>query len=150
LVVQAEFGEAPPTHEHDPLGGSRGITGSALDLIRGFTGERLPGRWRHWVADLEATGRITLPLGARLVADERVPIRAVSRGIMLVLRSGGVGAPVRVDGRGRMALPAWLRRMSEPTGSVLVAARHPEPSVVVLAPTGVLDSLIDEVVGEAS
>jgi hypothetical protein len=40
--------------------------------------------------------------------------------------------------------------MSEPTGSVLVAARHPEPSVVVLAPTGVLDSLIDEVVGEAS
>jgi hypothetical protein len=147
-VVQAGFGEPPPTHEHDPLGGSRGATGSALDLIRCFTGERLPGRWRHWVTGLEATGRITLPPGARLVADERVPIRAVSRGPMLVLRAGGVGVPVRVDGRGRLALPAWLRRMCEPTGSVLVAARHPESSVVVVASTGVLDSFVDDVVGK--
>ena len=69
---------------------------------------------------------------------------------MLVLRAGGVGVPVRMDRRGRRALPAWLRRMTEPTGSVLVAARHPEPSVVVLAPTGVLDAYVDAVVGEVS
>jgi hypothetical protein len=38
--------------------------------------------------------------------------------------------------------------MCEPTGSVLVAARHPESSVVVVASTGVLDSFVDDVVGK--
>jgi hypothetical protein len=147
-VVQAGFGEPPPTHEDDPLGGSRGPTGPALDLIRGFAHERVPGRWRHWVAGVEAAGRITLPPGARLVADERVPVRAVNRAPVLVLRAGGVGVPLPVDGRGRLALPAWLRRSSEPTGAVLVAARHPEPLIVVVAPTGVLDSFVDDVAGE--
>jgi len=147
-VVQAGFDEPPPTPETDPRIGYPGATGSALDLIRGFTGEDLPGRWRHWVAGLEATGRVTLPPRARPVADAEEPVRAVSRGLMLVLRPGGVGAPVRLDQRGRLALPHWLRRLCEPTGSVLVAVRHPDASVVVVAPTGLLDSLIDDVVGE--
>jgi hypothetical protein len=57
---------------------------------------------------MESTGRITLPPRARLVADERVPIRAVTRGPVLVLRAGGVGAPLLLDGRGRLALPAFV------------------------------------------
>jgi hypothetical protein len=120
-----------------------------LELVRSFGAELLPGRWQHEVVDLEVMGRVRLPAGTALLAESAEPVRAVSRGFGMVLRRGGVGAPVRVDGRRRLGpLPAWFRRLCEPAGSVLVAVRRPDTSVVVMAPTGALDALVDQVVGE--
>jgi bifunctional DNA-binding transcriptional regulator/antitoxin component of YhaV-PrlF toxin-antitoxin module len=65
----------------------------------------------------------------------------------LVLRPGGEGSVVRVDGRGRFALPAWLRQAAGP--SVLVAARgRGEGLVVLVAPSVVIDGVADGLVGE--
>jgi hypothetical protein len=74
---------------------------------------------------------------------------AVSRGDALVLRDG-VGAPARMDGRGRLTLPAWLRTACDTGGSVLVAAHRPDAGVVVVSPVRVLDALVGGLVGEVS
>ncbi len=65
-----------------------------------------------------------------------------------MLHGGEIGAEIQMDSRGRIVLPAWLRRLSEASGSVLVAAPSPGVSVVVVLPTCALDELVNAVVGE--
>ena len=45
-------------------------------------------------------------------------------------------------------LPMWLRRLVETSRSVLVAARWPDVSCLVVTPTNALDGLIDVAAGE--
>jgi hypothetical protein len=55
-----------------------------------------------------------------------------------VLRADGAGAPMVVDGRGRLSLPAWLRRR---TGGFLVVGTDHATAMLVIAPVAVLDGL---------
>jgi DNA-binding transcriptional regulator/RsmH inhibitor MraZ len=87
-------------------------------------------------------------MDARRALDSRTSVQAVSRDLILVLRQGGVGARVTIDRRGRLILPAWLRRAVDASGSVLVAARAADSLAVVVAPTVVLDDLVDHVARE--
>ena len=49
-----------------------------------------------------------------------------------------------VDRRGRVLLPAWLRRTAAAEPVVgFVAARRPDASLVVVTPAGDLDELAD-------
>ena len=105
-------------------------------------------RWRHWVVGVDSIGRITLPAEARPVGDPPSACRAVSRDRALVLRREGFGTPRQLDGRGRLTLPAWLRRLVGPAGAVLVAASVPEASIVVVTPAAVLDAVVDGLAGE--
>jgi hypothetical protein len=86
-----------------------------------------------------------MPTGARERIGGRAGalVPAICRGRTLVLRPGGPGAPIAVDGRGRFALPAWLRRAAVPDGSVLLAASRAGSPVVLVAPTACVDALAD-------
>jgi bifunctional DNA-binding transcriptional regulator/antitoxin component of YhaV-PrlF toxin-antitoxin module len=97
---------------------------------------------------VEVVGRITLPDGARQVLGVDTVVRVVCRDLMLVLRRDGVGASVRIDRRGRLSIPAWLRQATQSSGSVLVAARSEATPTVVVAATGILDDLMDHVAAE--
>jgi bifunctional DNA-binding transcriptional regulator/antitoxin component of YhaV-PrlF toxin-antitoxin module len=114
-----------------------------LDTLRRAGEGPEPARWRHWVVEVERTGRVTLPSAARRIADGLTSVRALSGDDALVLRRDGLGAATTLDGRGRLLLPVWLRRVAAPAGSVLVAARRPDAPVVVIAPVGALDALVD-------
>jgi bifunctional DNA-binding transcriptional regulator/antitoxin component of YhaV-PrlF toxin-antitoxin module len=120
----------------------------ALDALHRVGRRPAPARWRHWVVEVQRSGRVTLPPAARRIADGLPAVRAVSRDDALVLRRDGLGAAITLDGRGRLILPVWLRRLAAPAGSVLVAARRPDASVVVIAPVGSLDALVEGVCGE--
>ena len=54
-----------------------------------------------------------------------------------------------MDRRGRLVVPAWLRRLSEPWRSVLLAANFPDMSLIVLTPSTTLDGLLDALITEA-
>jgi hypothetical protein len=125
---------------------------AALALLRD-AGQGPPpgGQWSWAVVAVEATGRVRVSPAARQALGAGpggVTVRCVSRGAVLVVRSGGGGAPMVVDGRGRLSLPVWWRRVCVPTGAVAVATRAGECPLVVLAPTGVLDGLAEVLVGE--
>lgn len=66
----------------------------------------------------------------------------------MVLRREGLGAATPVDPRGRVLLPAWLRREVTAAGAVFVAARRPDASTVVVTPVAGLDDVADALVGE--
>lgn len=122
----------------------------ALPVLRNTPVELPAVRWRHWIVGVDCRGRITLPTDARLMLDEPMGLRAVSRELALLLRSDSVvGAEVRLDGRGRLMLPAWLRRLTDSSRAVLVAARWPDVSLVVISPVSALDALADTAAGEA-
>ena len=73
-------------------------------------------------------------------------MRAESSGPVLALRADGIGRAVRLDRRGRLYLPGWLRQVAG--AAVVVSARQPEPTTVVVAPCGVLDGLVEALAGE--
>lgn len=75
---------------------------------------------------------------------------AASRGQALLLRWNEAGEAIHVDRRGRLVLPTRLRRLADPCGSVIVAARRPESSCIVVAPTNVLDGVVDDAAGEVA
>jgi bifunctional DNA-binding transcriptional regulator/antitoxin component of YhaV-PrlF toxin-antitoxin module len=116
---------------------------AALSMLRELDGERRVSQWRYWIVRVEAIGRITLPARARRAFDVGTSVQAVSRDLILVLRHGGGGACLPIDRRGRLVLPAWLRPAVDASESVLVAARAADPPTVVVAPTAVLDDLVD-------
>jgi len=105
-------------------------------------------RWRYAVVGCDEAGRIRLPAEIRPPLTGR--IRGLSRGPALVLRPEGVGAELRVDRRGRLALPLWLRCLGSSSETVLVAWPVAAADRVVVAPTNVLDPLVEALAGEIS
>jgi hypothetical protein len=92
---------------------------AALTLLRDTAGRPppRPARWSWAVMTLDSKGRVGLPPVARRAlgaATGGVAVRAAARGAVLVLRAdddgNGTGAPLVVDGRGRVPLPVWWRR----------------------------------------
>lgn len=120
----------------------------AIAGLRSMEATQSPARWRHWMVGVDDLGRVTLPAAVRDSVPGTEAVRAVSRGRSMLLRFGGHGAPIHVDCRGRLVIPAWLRRLSEPWRSMLLAANCPDTSLIVLAPTTTLDSLLDALVVE--
>lgn len=117
--------------------------------LRSMEAAQSPTRWRHWIVGVDDLGRVTLPAAVRDAVPGAEGVRAISSGSSLLLRRGDHGAPIHVDCRGRLVVPAWLRRLSEPWRSVLLAADCPDMSLMVLAPTTMLDGLLDTLVTEA-
>jgi hypothetical protein len=139
----------PPTQRSNGSGQTaRAKPRLAVPVLRSLPSEQPVCRWRHWIVGVDDVGRVVLPLDARQVTDGAADVRAMSRDAALVLRDRGPGAEVRLDRRGRLVLPTWLRTLAESTRSVLVAAQWPEASVVVVSPTGSLDALADALAGE--
>ncbi|HET6953412.1 MAG TPA: hypothetical protein VFI47_23745 [Acidimicrobiales bacterium] len=131
---------------HDPR--TRTALSHLADL--GHTPE--PPRWHWGIARLDPIGRIVLPGQAHaalgLTVEQPCLVQGVCYRVALVLRTCGGGAAVTVDGRGRLRLPAWLRRSGAASRSLPVGARCDAPLVVV-APTTVLDGLGDVLAGES-
>jgi DNA-binding transcriptional regulator/RsmH inhibitor MraZ len=125
-------------------------TSTALRQLTDLSLDPDPSEWAWAVVRLDPKGRLALPLGARIALGphgmERIEVRGVCHRVALVLSPDGAGAAMTIDGRGRLCVPVWLRRGS--TSSVLVGANH-ATSLVVVAPTAVLDGLGDVLVGES-
>lgn len=101
--------------------------------------------WRWSGAEPEASGRLTLPPAARraLIGDaaEAREVAGTVRGDTLVLRPDLVGGrAITVDGRGRVYLPAWLRR----NPGFLVGTHHGAGEIaVVVVPAVLFDAIGD-------
>jgi bifunctional DNA-binding transcriptional regulator/antitoxin component of YhaV-PrlF toxin-antitoxin module len=104
-----------------------------------------PPRWWHWIAGLDGTGRLTLPVEARRLAGDLGLVRVSSHADAVVLRREGIGAAMPVDRRGRVLLPDWFRRRVD-AGPVFVAACRLDASVVVVTPACCLDVIADALV----
>jgi hypothetical protein len=66
-----------------------------------------------------------------------------------VLRGGGGGRAVALDGRGRIVVPRWLRAAAEPDEALLVGTGTAKDGpVVLLAPVRLLGGFADALVGE--
>jgi len=104
-----------------------------------------PSPWRWSGAQPEHSGRLTLPPTARRVligdADGAFEVAGVVRGDTLVLRANPpVGREMTVDARGRLYLPAWLRRHA----NFLVGTHHDaEGAAVVVVPSTLFDAIGD-------
>ena len=107
-------------------------------------------RWSFAIVALQRAGRVTLPPAARAALGGCGSPRMAVRGEVVLVRGGGAGRRVTVDGRGRVVVPCWLRDAAEPSGSILVAARSGGDAgpLVVLAPSRLLAGVADELVGE--
>jgi hypothetical protein len=152
-VVQGSFaaGHESPALSHELSVPETPPGSPALGQLRSLSiGGADVCRWTYWVLDVDAIGRITLPVDARRVAADRSAVRVASQGWALVLRPDGLGAPTHVDRRGRLFLPGWLRRLVEETGTVLAAARRPDASLVVVTPTTFIDELVEHLTGEVA
>lgn len=107
-------------------------------------------RWSFAVVALERAGRVRLPPAARAAVGECASLRASTRGDVVVLRGGGAGRPVMIDGRGRLVVPCWLRDAAGPAASLLIGTRT-EPDdepIVLLAPPRLLAGFADALMGE--
>lgn len=124
---------------------------SALQELSGLGRDPGPLRW-HWaIVGLEPCGRLLLPDETRRALEagpgDRAEVRGVCRRAALVLRADGGGRRMAVDGRGRLYVPAWLRRQN---GEELVVGTHIATSIVVVTSPSWLDALGDELTGVSS
>ncbi len=78
-------------------------------------------------------------------AQQRVTVHGTCHRVALVLGTDGGGAPITVDGRGRLRVPAWLRRGD---ATLLLVGTNAVTPTVLLAAATVLDGLGDVLVGE--
>lgn len=129
---------------HDPR------SSTALRQLADLDADPDPLRWAWAIARVEATGRIVLPaearaaLGARV--GERLTVAGICNRVALVVRTDGPGAPLSVDGRGRLRVPAWLRRGDV---AAMLVGTHRAAATVMVAPATVLDGLGDVLAGES-
>lgn len=138
-----------------PVAGDNGLTGAdggsmtdprASTALRHLTLEALgPPRWSWAVAELPGTGRLRLPDVAREVLDytDGGLVSALAHGDVLIVRPlEGTGRRLRVDGRGRIYVPRWLRSHD----GLLIGALRAE-RLVLVAPSRVLDAVGDRLLG---
>lgn len=104
--------------------------------------------WDWAVVRLESCGRLRLPVEARAALGAGAlggDLRGVCHRDVLGLSAARGGRPMPIDGRGRLYVPAWLRQRSVPW---LLIGANPADSTVVVAPTSVLDSLGNQLLGD--
>jgi hypothetical protein len=109
-----------------------------------------PGRWSFAIVTIECTGRVTLTAEARAAFEVPASLRLSARGEVALVRRGGGGRPVTVDGRGRFVVPFWLRDAAEPDGSLPAATGNAldGEAVVLRVPPRLLCGFADAMVGE--
>ena len=104
--------------------------------------------WSWAVVALETSGRVRLPADACAVLSTRpgdsVEVRGVCRRDALVLRAAGDGRLLMIDRRGRLYVPAWVRRGD--VTSMIVGTHHVE-RVVVLATATAFDPIGEALIG---
>jgi len=124
-------------------------TSTALRQLADLGHQPDPPRWSWAIARLEPTGRLVLPVEARLAlgltAGQRTTVRGICHRVALVLDADGAGAAFVIDSRGRLLVPAWLRAG---TASAVVVGTRQDPALVLVAPTTTLDTLGDLLAGE--
>jgi bifunctional DNA-binding transcriptional regulator/antitoxin component of YhaV-PrlF toxin-antitoxin module len=125
-------------------------TSTALRQLNDLSSDLESSPWAWAVARLDRAGRLLLPVEARAVlgvqSGLQTRVRGVCHRVVLVLSADGAGAALTVDSRGRLCVPAWLRRGA--MSSLVVGTNHAN-ELVVVAPTTVLDGLGDVLVGES-
>ena len=107
-------------------------------------------RWCFAIVVLERAGRVRLPPAARAAIGECASLRASTRGEVVLLRGGGGGRAVTIDGRGRLVVPCWLRDAAGPAMSLVIGTRREldDEPIVLLAPPRLLAGFADALVGE--
>lgn len=94
-----------------------------------------PLRWDWAIVGLAPSGRLLLPVAARQALGAEPGAGAHVRGLChraaLVLRADGGGRRMTVDGRGRLYVPASLRREND---EGLLVGTHIATSIVVVTP----------------
>jgi hypothetical protein len=127
----------------EPWGMPDPRTSTALRQLTALGREPAPSRWSWAVRTYEPGGRLRLPaeaqaaIGFRPGASFEVSGLCQRVGLVIALDHFG-GASLTVDPWGRLMLPAWLRRGAERS---LLIGSDVDGSMVVVAPTGVLDSV---------
>lgn len=96
----------------------------------------------------EPSDRLLFPGEARIalnaLAGVSVEVSGVCHRDAFVVRSGGDGRRLTIDRRGRLYVPAWVRRGD--IVSLIVGTRHADQTVVIIA-TSVLDHVGDGLIG---
>jgi DNA-binding transcriptional regulator/RsmH inhibitor MraZ len=112
----------------------------------------VPERWSFAVVTVEPSGRVTLPTGVRDRFAQSAVVRAAAAAEVVVLSTTGAGRRVRVDGRGRVVVPCWLRDAIGPSGALVIGACRGDgcDAMVLLAPARLLCRWADALVGEGS
>ena len=107
-----------------------------------------PPTWSWAVVALEPSGRVRLPTAACAALDAQlghsVEVKGVCRSDVLVVPSAGAGRQLMIDGRGRLYVPAWMRRGDE---TWMIVGTHHVDRVVVLAAPAVFDRVGDALIG---
>lgn len=120
---------------------------TALRQLTDLGPEPDPPDWAWAIAHLEPSGRLRLPTEASRSLGASPGASSAAWGIchptVLVLRSTGSGRLLTIDGRGRLYVPAWLRRHD----THLVVGTQVATSTVVVALTSLLDALGDQLAG---
>lgn len=97
---------------------------------------------------LEPSGRVRLPTAACAALEAHlgssVEVSGVCHSDAFVVRAAGDGRRLTIDQRGRLYVPAWVRRGGN--ASLIVGTRHRDRIVVLAAPT-VLDRVGDVLIG---
>jgi len=98
----------------------------------------LPPRLMWAILSPDPSGRVQLSAAvARALGSNVVRARAVDGVLVLGRAAGEGGRHLGIDRRGRLYVPAWLRRPA------LVAVADPADGVVVVADVAVLDAVGD-------
>lgn len=116
---------------------------AALPDLTGEPVARSPWRWS--AAELEPSGRLLLPAVARRVlgadSTEAHAVTGIARGDSLVLRPHAQGGRrMRIDGRGRIYLPVWMRRHP----GFLIGTHPADEPAVVIVPAALVDAIGDQ------
>ena len=97
---------------------------------------------------LESSGRLLLPGEARIALNSQAGVSVEVSGVChrdtFIVRGGGNGRRLTIDRRGRLYVPAWVRRGD--IASLIVGTRNVDQTVVIIA-TSVLDHVGDDLIG---
>ena len=121
---------------------------TALCQLADFSDAPVRSAWCWAVVALEPSGRLLLPGEARIALNSQAGVSVEVSGVChrdtFIVRGGGNGRRLTIDRRGRLYVPAWVRRGD--IASLIVGTRNVDQTVVIIA-TSVLDHVGDDLIG---